>query len=185
MTAKKPTRFHPHKFAMLVGIASIVMLFAALTSAYLVRKGAGNWQLFTLPYIFWISTVIVMLSSVTMHFTVKAFRTGDYVKYKKLLGLTTLLGVSFLISQVMGWNQMHSLGLLLTGNPSVSFVYIISGTHAVHMLGGVIALVIYYIIARRKKYNPNNLTKVELVSIYWHFVDILWVYLFIFFQINI
>ena len=126
MTAKKTTRIHSHKLAMAIGIASIVMLFASLTSAYLVRKGAGNWQLFALPYIFWISTGIIILSSITMHMTVKAFKEANYIRYKNLLGITTLLGIGFLVSQVMGWYQMHGMGLLLSGNPSVGFVYVIS-----------------------------------------------------------
>jgi cytochrome c oxidase subunit III len=186
MTAEiKPTKsFHPLKFAMWLGMASIIMLFAALTSAYIVRKGQGDWLVFRLPTIFWLNTIIIMLSSVTMYQATIAFKKYKQNSYRLWLLTTFLLGTAFLIGQYIGWLQLDRGGIHLNGNPSGSFVYVISGVHAVHILGGVIILFISLLRAFFMKFNPNRLVNVQIMGMYWHFVDVLWIYLFVFFQIN-
>jgi cytochrome c oxidase subunit III len=187
MTAeiKSPKSFHPLKFAMWLAMASIIMLFAALTSAYIVRKAQGNWLEFRLPTIFWFNTLIILLSSVTMQRAVNAFKKYNQNAYRLWLTITFFLGTAFLIGQYIGWLQLDRGGIHLNGNPSGSFVYVISGVHAAHILGGVIILLLSVLRAFFMRFNPNRLVNVQIMATYWHFVDVLWIYLFIFFQINL
>lgn len=176
-------RLHPHKFTLWVGIGSIIMMFAALTSAYIVRESQQNWLEFTLPKIFWYSTVVIIASSVTMHLSLKAFRERERMRYRLLLGITALLGVLFAVLQGFGFYDLYSRGIQIIGegsNPSASFLGIITGLHVLHVLAGVIALIIVFISAYNKRVKSYNSTPLEILSVYWHFVDILWIYLFIF-----
>ncbi|MBL7766705.1 MAG: cytochrome c oxidase subunit 3 [Chitinophagaceae bacterium] len=181
-------RIHPHKLLMWIAIASICMMFGGWTSAFLVRKAQGNWLLFTMPVGFWISTAVVMISSVTMHFSVKALQQRNMQAYKQWITLTAFLGVSFMILQFWGFYEMHHAGITLASNAegvSGSFIYVISSVHLAHMLGGVIALLIVFIRVRMRRHTKvYSSTGLEILSTYWHFVDILWIYLFLFFFIN-
>ncbi|MBK9732242.1 MAG: cytochrome c oxidase subunit 3 [Chitinophagaceae bacterium] len=178
-------RFHPHKFGLWLGIASIIMLFASLTSAYIVRKAQGNWVEFRMPPVFWFNTVVILLSSFTMHWTLNSFKSFKIVAYKVALFITLALGVVFLAGQYYGWLDLANRGIYIDGNPSGSFVYAISGVHAAHILGGLIIMLVMLIRAMIVPFNPNRLTGVQMMATYWHFVDVLWIYLFIFFQINL
>lgn len=176
-------RLHPHKFTMWVALASIVMMFAGLTSAYIVKKANSQWIEFELPTVFWYSTLTIILSSVTMHLSIKSFKAREMSRYRALLGLTTILGIAFVVLQFIGFEKIEEGGMPLFGydsNPSASFVGIIFGLHGLHVLGGVIALIILFLrayIGNRKVYSS---TGIEIMGTYWHFVDLLWVYLFIF-----
>ena len=187
MTAEiKPVnRFHPLKFMMWLGIAGMVMLFAALTSAYLVRKAQGDWLEFRIPFIFWINTAVILLSSVSMHLAVKAFAGFNVKRYRLAITGTLVLGILFLIGQYIGWIQLDEGGIHLTGNPSGSYLYVISGVHAAHIAVGVLIMFFGVLRAFFRPFNPNRLVYVQVMAIYWHFVDILWIYLFVFFQINL
>ena len=179
-------RLHPHKFTLWVGIGSIIMMFAALTSAYVVRQAQQNWLEFDLPKVFWYSTAVILLSSVTMHLSLKAFRERNRLRYRLLLGATALLGVLFAVLQITGFYNLYSRGIQIIGegsNPSASFLGVITGLHVVHVLGGVVALLIVYIKAYNTRVKTYNSTPLEILSVYWHFVDILWIYLFIFFNV--
>lgn len=181
-------KIHPQKLMMWIAIASICMMFGGWTSAFLVRKAQGNWMLFTLPMAFWISTAVVLISSGTMYLSLKAFKERAHNKFKTLFTLTTLLGVVFMLLQLMGFKEMHNAGLNLASTAegvSGSFIYVISFIHILHMLGGVIAMIIMYAVLHyRKSTKVYSSTGMEILSTYWHFVDILWVYLFIFFLLN-
>ncbi len=177
-------RLHPYKFTLWVGIGSIIMMFAALTSAYIVRHAQHNWLEFSMPKVFWYSTIVIIASSVTLHLAVKAFRSRERNRYKTLLTVTALLGVLFAALQISGFYDLYNRGINIIGqgsNPSASFLGIITGLHVVHVLGGVIALLIVFFKSFSKKIKSYDSTPVEILSIYWHFVDILWIYLFIFF----
>ena len=185
--ATERQKMHPHKLLMWIAIASICMMFAGWTSAFLVRKAQGNWLLFTMPTSFWISTGVVLLSSLTMHFSIKEYQKENTTKFKSLFTITTILGVLFMVLQFMGFAEMHKAGLNLASTSegvSGSFIYVISGVHILHMLGGVIAMVIMYIFLNKQKVNEKNRTRLEILGTYWHFVDLLWIYLFLFFLIN-
>ena len=116
---------------------------------------------------------------------VNAFKKYNQNAYRIWLFITFILGSTFLIGQYMGWQQLDRGGIHLNGNPSGSFVYVISGAHAAHILGGVIILFISLLRALFMRFNPNRLVNVQIMATYWHFVDVLWIYLFIFFQINL
>lgn len=182
-TQQGRNKIHSKKFALIIACASIVMMFMAFTSAYIVRRAAGNWLEFRLPTIFFINTAVILLSSVTLQASYYFFKNGKELLYKGLMILSFLLGVLFLILQYQGWLDMQAIGVELTGNPSGSFVYVISGVHAAHILGGLAALTVALVQAfsLRYKVTPRRKLRFELTLIYWHFVDFLWVYLLVFF----
>ncbi len=175
-------RIHPHKFALYAGMASILMMFAALTSAYLVRQAAGNWQEYQVPEIFYISTIVLLASSACIHYAYAAFAKGQKFKYQMTLTVTFFLGIGFIILQYYGWNALYNIGVPLDGNPSGSFFYVISGLHALHILGGLTALgvAVFHAFTLPFEVTANRKHRFSLVTQYWHFVDVLWLYLFVF-----
>ena len=176
MTKRIPTE----KIVLWVAIASMIMMFAGLTSGYIVRKAEGNWTVFALPSVFTISTVLIVLSSLTMNMGVQAAKAGNSARLSIMLWLTLILGSGFAISQYMGWVSLVQQGVYLVGNPSGSFLYVLTGLHLAHLFGGLIALLVTAIKASNKKYDANNFLGVQLCATYWHFLDGLWVYLFLF-----
>ena len=192
-------KIHPHKFAMWVAMASISMMFAGLTSGYMVREAQGNWRYFSLPQVFWYSTAVIIASSVTIIFTTRAFKSRQIPRYRMLLLLTIFLGVLFCALQCLGFYQLYhtqqvirmngqilneTAPVKLTGNPSESFLLIIAGMHIAHIAGGIVALVISFFRSFRTRVKVYNATGIEIVAGYWHFVDALWIYLFVFFLAN-
>jgi len=173
-------RIHPHKFTLWVGIASIIMMFAGLTSAYIVKRNQANWTTFELPVMFWYSTAVIILSSVTLVMAQSAFKQREMGKYRKLVVTTLLLGVLFVVLQIFGFIGLWENGITLTGNVSFSFLYVIVGLHALHVIGGVIALIVLFAKAFSSKVRTYNIVPIEVISTYWHFVDVLWIYLLIF-----
>lgn len=181
----EPKRIHPHKFTLWVGIGSIIMMFAALTSAYIVKKNQSSWLEFDLPRIFWYSTVVILFSSMTLHLATKAFMAREMGRYRTLVTITAVLGLLFIVMQTLGFQDLESRNIALTGiksNSAASFLFVITGLHMVHVLGGVIALLIIFIRAYSVKMKNYSSLPLELVGTYWHFVDILWIYLFIFYN---
>ncbi len=181
----EPKRIHPHKFTLWVAIGSIVMMFAALTSAYIVKKNQSSWLEFDLPRIFWYSTFTIILSSVTIHLALKAFKAREMSRYRTFITVTVILGILFILMQWMGFRDLESRNIALTGarsNSAASFLFVITGLHMVHVLGGVIALLVIFIKAYAGKVRNYSSLPIELVSTYWHFVDVLWIYLFIFYN---
>jgi len=179
-------KIHPHKFALMVACASIVMMFAALTSAYIVRQAQGNWLEFKLPDMFMYSTFVILLSSVTLHSAYFAFVKGKEQVYKSLLVVSFMLGVSFLILQYQGWMALFNIGVEFNGNPSGSFVYVISGLHAAHILAGIAVLFVALVHAFLLSFKVTKIRKrrFEITLIFWHFLGFLWIYLFMFFQLQ-
>ncbi len=173
-------KIHPHKLTMWMGIGSIIMMFAGLTSAYIVKRNQANWISFEIPQLFWWSTICIVASSVTLYLASKAFKQRDMPKYKTLVTITMVLGVLFVAMQVMGFYQLTAKGITLQSNVSASFMYVIVGLHAVHVIGGIIALVLLFLKAYNTKTKSYNNVTVDVISTYWHFVDILWIYLLIF-----
>jgi cytochrome c oxidase subunit III len=179
--AQQPQRIHPHKFALWLGIGSIIMLFAAFTSAFIVRAGADNFTSFRIPTIFWISTLLLAMSSGTMYWAVRSFKKYNYTNYKIGLALTLVLGIAFAVCQYYGWFALAAIGVFLDGNPSGSFVYVISFVHVAHVVGGLVGLFVSLFRSFVKPFNPKRLIMVQLLATYWHFVDVLWIYLILFF----
>jgi cytochrome c oxidase subunit 3 len=179
-------KIHPHKFALWVAIGGIIMMFGAFTSAYVVRRASGNWLEFKLPDIFFLNTVVIVLSSLTLQYAYVSFKKGNEKWYKGLLVTTFFLGILFVILQYEGWYALNAIGATFTANPSSSFVYVISGLHAAHVLGGIAALIVAMTHAFVLPFKPTIRRKqrFELVCHYWHFVGVLWVYLVVFFMLQ-
>ena len=166
-----------------IGIVSIVMLFAGLTSAYVVRAGSGNWQMFDLPPIAIFSTAIIITSSLTIFLAQLSIKKNNYLLTSIGLFATLALGIAFFFTQYMGWQELTSQDIFFVGkysNPSGSFLYLIALVHLAHMVGGLIALSVSFIKSLRKKYTSEDFLGLELTAIYWHFLTLLWVYLFLF-----
>jgi len=179
-------RIHPLKFALWIAMASITMMFGAFTSAYLVRRASGNWLEFDLPQIFFVSTIVLLISSVFLHISFKSFVGGKESRYKTTLIISFILGVAFLILQYQGWLALFNNGIDLKGNPAGSFVYVLTGVHALHIIGGLATLVVGLLMAFTRKYKVTEKRRInfDLTLQYWHFVDLLWVYLLIFLYIS-
>lgn len=158
-----------------LGLVSILMFFMALTSAYLVRKGQGDWLTFQMPRILWATTAVLIISSLTVERARKLLNAGSREGFRVWWGVTTMLGLLFLAGQLMAWQQLRAAGVFLSGNPSSSFFYVLSGAHGVHVMGGVLALVVVF--CRREYRRVTQAAAVEMAAIYWHFMDLLWVFL--------
>ncbi len=181
----QPTRsVNPKVFTMWLFVVSIVMLFAAFTSAYLVRKAEGNWVEFKLPNLFFYSTVVLVLSSVSMHFALMFAKKDQFNALRTSISITFVLGLLFLIMQFYGWIQLVKMNVFFVGNPSGSFVYVFSGLHGLHLLSGLTVLIFALVAAFRYKINAKSLTQIKICTTYWHFLDALWIYLFVFLLIN-
>jgi cytochrome c oxidase subunit III len=194
-TVKKIKRENPYKAELKaarrkaakpmlkIGIISIIMLFAGLTSAYVVRADNGNWLVFHLPPIALLSTAIIVTSSITLFIAQLAIKKNNYNLTTIGIGLTFLLGIGFFYTQLEGWKQLTAQGIYFFGkfaNASGSFLYLIALVHLAHMLGGLISLLVTFIKALRRQYSSEDYLGIELTAIYWHFLDVLWVYLFLF-----
>ena len=170
------------------GMASIVMLFAGLTSAVIVRKGDGNWNHFELPSMFLWSTIIIVISSLTFIIANYLAKKDNPTQVKLFIGLTLILGLVFIYFQFLGYKQLMAENVFLTGagsNASGSFLYIISFLHLLHLVGGIIALSIVFFNALKEQYNSKNLLGLQVCSTYWHFMGGMWLYLYIFFKLII
>jgi len=198
-TVKERRKIHPQKFMMWIAMASMSMAFAGLTSGYMVREAQGNWRYYTLPNVFIYSTIAIALSSITIQLGIKAFKNREMPKFKLLITTTLLLGLIFGVLQFTGFHQLYTqlqqvringqvlneaATVRVNGNPSESFLFIIAGLHLVHLLGGIIALLFVFFRAFRTRVKTYNATGLEITAMYWHFVDALWIYLFVFFLVN-
>jgi cytochrome c oxidase subunit III len=181
--SEQDKKIHPHKFTLWVGIASIIMMFAGLTSAYLVKREQPGWTGFEAPLAFYYSTAVILLSSLTIRLAGKAFHDRRMIRYKNLITTTGLLGLLFMALQFLGFRHLWMNGMVLRGAGAAQFLYIIAGLHALHVLAGVIALLTLFFRARNPRIRSYNAVPVEVVSTFWHFVDALWIYLFVFFLV--
>lgn len=177
---EKKEKLHPLKYNLWVGLASIVMMFAAFSSAFIVKRSQGNWISFDLPVIFWYSTAVILLSSVTIMLSKKAFENRQMSAYKNWLIATLFLGVLFVFLQVLGFTELWDRGITLTRNVAFSFLYVIVGLHALHIIGGIIAMCVVLGKAYSRKIRVYTSVPIDLMNTYWHFVDFLWIYLLIF-----
>lgn len=179
--AKKPIGMNPKKFALWLFMASVLMIFASLTSVYIVQQSERVWQTVELPSIFWVSSVIILLSSVSMHWAYLAAKRDNIGAVKLALAITLVLGVAFLVAQFMGWGALVDQKVHFVGsNISGSFVYVFTGVHGAHIISGVIFLIIVLVSAFRFKIHSKNMLQIEMCTTYWHFLDLLWLYLFVF-----
>lgn len=173
------------KVMLLFAIGSIAMVFAGLTSAYVVSKSRPDWLAdFVLPIDFTISTVAIVISSLTMHLALKATKEGNVKRSAIYLISTLILGLLFVFLQFKGFGQVISEGYFFTGSESTittSFLYVIVIVHIAHLFGGMISLLVVIYNHFKQKYNAEQYVGLQLCAWFWHFLDILWVYLFLFF----
>lgn len=178
---------NPKKFALWLFIVSIIMIFAAMSSAYIVRKGDGNWLEFELPQMFWTSSVIILLSSITMQWAHHSAKKDNLGMLKISMVITFFLGVAFIITQYIGWQDLQQRHIWLggsTSNPSGSFLYIMTGLHIFHLVTGIVFLLLVLIATFRDEIHAKAMNRMDMCTTYWHFLDFLWIYLFIFLLIN-
>jgi len=173
-----------YRIGMWVALASILMLFIALTSAYIVRGvpalsgGDSDWLPLEMPRVLWFTTGVLLLSSISIELARRALKRNEYAGFKRWISLTTLFGVAFLAGQVTAWQQLAAQGVFIDSHPHSSFFYLLTSLHGLHLLGGVIALAYVTVAALRMRIGFKRRTAVDVTAIYWHFMDGLWIYLF-------
>ena len=174
------------KVLLAIGIGSIVMLFAGLTSGYIVRQAEGNWKFFELPSVFYVSSIIILISSFTMQMAIRAVKKDDLAQVKTFLLITLGLGLAFVFSQFLGWNELVKNDVYFADKltPSGSFFYVITGLHLAHLAFGLLGLIITGSKSIRERYSSQNYLGISLCAIYWHFLGGLWIYLFVFLALN-
>ena len=179
----KQARRKVAKNLLYLGIVGMVMLFGGFTSAMVVRHEKGEWIQFSIPPIFYISTALILLGSLSINWALSSAKKGELKKVKVASLLTLLLGFGFVISQYLGWHALVRENVYFTGpssNASGQFFYILTFMHLLHLFGGLISVFIVSIKASAEKYTPSDYLGIELSAIYWHFLDALWIYLFLF-----
>ncbi len=181
---EQPVSMHPKKFALWLFIVSVIMIFAGLTSAFIVRQSEGNWLEFELPRIFWVNSAVIILSSLAMHWAYLSAKKDQLDQLKLALGITTALGLAFLVGQWFSWVALVEIDVYFVGNPAGSFLYVLTGLHAIHLISGVIFLIIVLISSFRYKIHSKRMTTLEMCATYWHFLGALWLYLFMFLLFN-
>lgn len=244
-TVAEDDRYSPEKLKargakgmLYIGIASIVMLFSAFCSAFIVSKGGNFWVNLILPQAFWISTAIILLSSLTVNMALSYVKRNSQKMTSLFLSLTLMLGVLFSVYQWIGWGQLIERGNYFVGNimdpdesgffvkgeygkdftltfdnkeldykegrfffpdgkelsavqyenlkrqrnTASSYIYIFTALHLLHLIGGLIYLIFVTLASYRGKYNAENHLRISLIAIYWHFLDLLWILLFVFLQ---
>jgi cytochrome c oxidase subunit III len=180
---KQPRRSYPpsprrYYTGIVVGIISILMFFMALACAFLLRRGTStNWVPVRLPGVLWVNTVVLVASSATLEFARRELSQAKVRAFRKLWAVTTVLGLLFLAGQIMAWRQLVAAGILMASNPGISFFYILTGAHAIHLFGGIAAL-LFVSFRNFEKAKVTLSTAAEIASHYWHFMDALWVFLF-------
>ncbi len=175
---------HPQKFAMWLFIVTVIMFFAAFTSAYIVRKAEGNWLEFELPLILWINSIVIILSSATMQWAYFSASKNNFTNLKIAISITVLLGFGFVAGQFSAWDELVQNSVFFVGNPAGSFLYVITGMHALHLVSGIVFLFIVLNSSFRYKVHSKNLARIEMCTTYWHFLGFLWLYLFGFLLLN-
>lgn len=174
-----------YKLLLWFAMISMVMMFAGLTSAYVVSTSRKDWlKEFDMPIAFVWSTILIIISSVTIHLALSFIKKNDQAKTSLLLWITLLLGIGFVFTQFLGFGQIIENGYFFTGsesNVTTSFLYIIVIMHLAHLFGGLIALLIVIYNHYKQKYNSTQTLGIELAAMFWHFLDFLWILLFLFF----
>tara|TARA_R110002096_G_scaffold3610_1_gene17752 strand:- start:1332 stop:1919 length:588 start_codon:yes stop_codon:yes gene_type:complete len=168
-----------------VSMISMVMFFAGLTSAYVISMKREDWVAFDLPQAFYISTILIVASSITLLLSQRFLKQDKRQLSLIMVVVTLLLGIGFVWQQYVGFNQLKSIGLFFTGpesTVSTSFIIGISFMHVLHIIAGLVVLFVVIYNHFKYKYNSDDMLGFELGAIFWHFVDLLWIYLFLFFS---
>jgi len=167
---------------LFVLLAATTMVFAALTSAFVVRRGlSDDWASMHKPPILWVNTIVLLVSSIVLDRSRHALKAGDRGQFNFWWTTATALGVLFLAGQAWAWHELKESGVYIATNPSSSFFYVLTAAHAFHLLGGVAALVYVDVQALRLRLGPAKRTAIDVTAVFWHFLDGLWLYLMLLF----
>ena len=158
-------------------LTGVTMLFAGLSSAYIVLRGVPSWQNVAVPSVLWLNTFVLLASSVTMEGTRRRIREGRLEATRTWITLTVVLGLAFLVGQIVAWRELVAAGIYLPSTLHSSFLYVLTGTHAVHLVGGIGGLIYVWRETLRHRYTRSDHEPIVLCATYWHFMDGLWVYL--------
>ena len=170
--------------ALFVLLAASTMVFAAFTSAFVVRRGlSDDWVSMAKPPILFVNTAVLLASSLLLELARRALKTGNRTRFNFWWSGATLLGVLFLVGQALAWRELRAAGLFVATNPSSSFFYVLTASHAFHLLGGVSALVYVDVQALRLSLGPAKRTAIDVSALFWHFLDGLWLYLMVLFYV--
>ncbi len=171
---------HPKKFAMWLFMITVTMIFVSLSSAYIVKRAEGNWLIIDFPELFNVTSIIILLSSVSMHLSYLFAKRDNIIGLRVSLAITAILAVSFMIGQYLSWDQLVSQEIFFVGNVAGSFVYIFTGLHVLHLTGGLIFLTIVLVNALKYRVHSKSMTQISICVTYWHFLSGLWLYLYLF-----
>jgi cytochrome c oxidase subunit III len=184
--SNSPLPIGAYRIAIWIAILSIAMLFLALTVVMVVRAvESSNWVHTAVPRLLYFNTLVLITSSITFELSKRALKREATTQFVRWLYLTTGLGITFIAGQLVAWRQLTSQGIYITTNPSSSFLYLLTAAHGLHLLGGILALL--YLVFRTRKIilNPRKRIAVDIVAIYWHFMDGLWIYLLVLLAIKL
>ncbi|MCB9284522.1 MAG: cytochrome c oxidase subunit 3 [Lewinellaceae bacterium] len=186
--------FHPHNVLLMLALAGITALFLALTVSFVYTRIQSALPPIQLPLIFLFNTTLLLGSSATIHWARRAYKTDHTRQYQQALWLTILLTLAFLCMQFVGWRQLLAQNIQFNSGNSASYLYLISGLHFAHVVAGLPFLAMFLQTARKRMKDPVSVLvyfsdpekrlKLRLLTLYWHFLDGLWVYLILFFFVN-
>ncbi len=182
--ARKIKSMHPQKFAMWLFLVSVTMVFISLSSAYIVKKSIGEWVYVDFPSLFQVTTVIIIMSSISMHFAYISAKKNNIKNIRIGLAVTMVLAVAFINGQWKAWNQLIDSGHYFVGNPAGSFIYVFTGLHVIHLLGAMIFLFIVLRKAFKYQIHSKRMVRIEMCTTFWHFLGGLWLYLYLFLILN-
>ena len=169
---------------LFVLLAASTMVFAALTSAFVVRRGlSDDWTSMPKPNILWVNTAILLASSFVLDLSRRALKAGNRSRFNLWWSSGTVLGILFLVGQAFAWRELKNAGVFIASNPSSSFFYVLTASHAFHLLGGVTALVYVDVQALRLRLGPAKRTAIDVTAIFWHFLDGIWLFLMLLFYV--
>jgi len=170
--------------ALFVLLAASTMVFAAFTSAFVVRKGlSDDWVSMPKPPILFVNTAVLLASSALLEIARRTLRSGERSRFNAWWSAGTLMGILFLVGQALAWRELKEQGVFVASNPSSSFFYVLTACHAFHLLGGITALVYVDVQALRLSLGPAKRTAIDVTAVFWHFLDGLWIYLMILFYV--
>jgi cytochrome c oxidase subunit 3 len=173
----------PYRVALWAALAAIFMMFAVLVASFLMLSSGEKWVHIEMPRVFWLSTGVIVISSLTFEAARRSLKQSKDERYRRWLLLTLVLGFAFLVSQLFAWRQLVAQGVYLSKNNHSSFFFLLTGAHGLHLLGGILALGYLMLRANRRRSDANaemrRHTLVNVVSLYWHFMDGLWISLFL------
>lgn len=186
--AERPLSMNSNMFMLWLFIGSIAMLFVAFTSAYIVRVADAPPINVLMPFSFWLSSGVILLSSLTVIMALRAAKQDAFSQVRLWMWISFILGIAFLYLQIKGWGELvlagHPFAGKINWHPAGSFYYILSGLHGLHLVSAVIWLVVVVVKSEQKKIHSKMLNNIQMFTTYWHFLDLLWIYLFVFLLVN-